>query len=198
MLKTVDKFSRRSIELLACIKEASILVSLSDGFVQLHDLETCTLQQQLVKTRGATTFAVTTNIERDETTGIPSIVSRLAVGVKRKLLLFSWQDEEFIDGKEITLVGNVRHLTWASSHKLVAGLASSFVMVDIIEGTVSEITAPVTQAAAAPVEETKGWGALGMSYMGMGGWGSKPISTKLKGEELLLVKDSAYPWEPCL
>ncbi|RPA87138.1 hypothetical protein BJ508DRAFT_321031 [Ascobolus immersus RN42] len=190
LLKTVDKFSRRSIELLACIKEAQILVSLSDGHVQLHDLETCTLQQTLVKTRGATTFAVTTNIERDETTGIPSIVSRLAVGVKRKLLLFSWQDEEFIDGKEITLVGNVRHLTWASSRRLVAGLASSFVMVDIIEGTVSDITAPITQTTVAPAEEAKGWGALGMSYMGMGGWGSKPISTKLKGEELLLVKDT--------
>src|SRR5690606_2678010 len=135
------------------------------------------------------------NIERDETTGIPSIVSRLAVGVKRKLLLFSWQDEEFIDGKEITLVGNVRHLTWASSRRLVAGLASSFVMVDIAEGTVTDITAPVAQtAAAAPVEEAKGWTSLGMSYMGMGGWGSKPISTKLKGEELLLVKDSRYTW----
>lgn len=187
-LKTVEKFSRRAVEQLACIKEASILVALSDGYISIHDLDTCTLQQQLVKTKGASTFAVTTNIERDESTGIPSIVSRLAVAVKRRVLLYSWQDEEFLDGKEISLTGNIRTLTWLNGKKLVAGLASGFIMVDISTGTPTEIVPPPNTSGTDQQGE-KGWGAYGMSYVGMGGWGSKSLSTKLKGDELVLVKD---------
>lgn len=147
------------------------------------------MQQTLPKARGASTFAVTTNIERDEATGIPSIVSRLAVAVKRRVLLYSWQDEEFLDGKEILLQGNVRSLTWMNGVKLVAGLNAGFVLVDLADGTTSEIVPPSVPGAAGGAEEAKGWGAMGMSYVGMGGWGSKPLSTKLKGEEIVLIKD---------
>ncbi|CAZ83883.1 unnamed protein product [Tuber melanosporum] len=189
LLRNIDKFSRRSIELLACIKEVQILVSLSDNYVHIHDLNEFTLTETLTKTKGASTFAVTSNIERDEKTQIPSIVSRLAIGVKKRLLLYSWHDEEFLEGKEVVLSGAVRSLTWASGRKVVAGLAGGFVIVDVRTGVMKEIFPPETKGggASGPASsEVAGWGA----YMGMGGWGSRPLSTHLGGDDLLLVKDS--------
>jgi hypothetical protein len=156
------------------------------------------LVETLTKTRGASTFAVTSNIERDEVTQIPSIVSRLVIGVKKRLLLYSWHDEEFLEGKEVVLGGAVRSLTWAGGRKVVAGLAGGFVVVDVQTGVAREIVKLETKGggAAGPVGgEPAGWGAyayMGMGGMGMGGWGSKPLSTHLGGEDLLLVKDSEY------
>jgi hypothetical protein len=171
---------------LACIKEAGILVSLADSNVHIHDLNDFTLTETLTKARGASTLAITSNVERDPETQIPSIVSKLAIGVRRKLLLYSWADGGFQEGKEVTLSGNVRSLTWASGHKIVVGLASGFVMVDVDTASVEEIVpTETTNGASKGGDEKAGWG----SYIGMGSWGSKSLSTRLAGDELLLVKD---------
>jgi hypothetical protein len=186
LLRTVDNFSKRKIDVLACIKEAGILVSLADSNVHIHDLNDFTLTETLAKARGASTLAVTSNVERDPDTQIPSIVSKLAIGVRRKLLLYIWADGGFQEGKEVTLSGNVRSLTWASGHKIVVGLASGFVLVDVDTASVEEIVPnEVTNGAVKGGDEKAGWG----SYIGMGGWGSKSLSTRLAGDELLLVKD---------
>ncbi|KAL7276159.1 Vacuolar morphogenesis protein 6 [Rhizina undulata] len=186
--RQIDKFSRRSIEHIACIKEAQILVVLSDYQVSIYDLNEFTRTENLTKTKGASALAVTSNIERDEVTAIPSIVSRLAVGVKKRLILYSWHDGGFQEGKEVVLSGGIRSLTWASGRKVVAGLAGGFVVVDVQTGAVEEIVSPEAKGsgAGAPVAEERGWGA----YMGMGGWSIKPLSTRLGGDELLLVKDT--------
>lgn len=194
LLRTIEKFSRRSIDLLACIKEVQILVTLSDNYVHIHDLNNYVLTETLTKTKGASTFAVTSNIEKDEITQIPSIVSRLAIGVKKRLLLYSWHDEEFQEGKEVVLNGAIRSLTWASGQKVVAGLVGGFVTVNVQTGAIEEIVPPESKnsgvgAGTSGAEQT-GWSA----YMGMGGWGSKPLSTHLGGDELLLVKDSEFIW----
>lgn len=164
-------------------------MSLSDGLVHIHNLDDYTLNETLNKTRGASTLAVTSAIERDDN-GIPTIVSRLAVGVKRRLLLYSWEDGGFQEGKEVLLSGNVRTLTWTSGGKVVAGLQSGFVTVDVQSGAVQDVTPPDSKSAG--TGEDKGWG----SYVGMGGWGSKPLSTRL-GDELLLVKDCKLPIYVC-
>ncbi|KAF8252217.1 hypothetical protein K440DRAFT_536518 [Wilcoxina mikolae CBS 423.85] len=188
LLRTIDTFSRRKIELLACIKEAGILVSLADSNVHIHDLNDFTLTETLSKARGATTLAVTSNVERDPETQIPSIVSRLAIGVKRKVLMYSWADGGFQEGKEVTLSGQVKSLTWASGHKIVVGLTSGFVIVDVDTASVEEVVpSEGTNGTSKARDEKAGWG----SYVGMGGWGSKSLSTRLGGDELLLVKDSS-------
>ncbi|EPQ27516.1 uncharacterized protein PFL1_05054 [Pseudozyma flocculosa PF-1] len=57
-------FSRRAIERLGVIKETNTLVSLSDGYVSLHDLSTLGPQMQLAQTKGALTFAIDTSIQK--------------------------------------------------------------------------------------------------------------------------------------
>ena len=106
LIKTVEKFSKR-IEQFAIIKEVGILVALagitlslnvsdSDATVSLYDLQSFELQEQLAKTKGATVFAITSNIEKDSD-GVPTIISRLAISVKRKLLIYSWHDTESLE-----------------------------------------------------------------------------------------------------
>lgn len=217
LLQTVETFARRKIEILACIKEAGILVSLSDGNVHIHDLADFSLVETLGKARGASALAVTSNVERDPETQIPSIVSKLAIGVRRKLLMYSWDDGGFQEGKEVTLSNQVRSLTWASGNKIVVGLDSGFVIVDVETATVEEISpsAAVMAAAAESTANGKGGvagkgaagkgpgadaaaGAAGWgSYFAMGGWGSKSLSTRLAGEELLLVKDCEGAYLHC-
>ncbi|KAF2404908.1 hypothetical protein EJ06DRAFT_468444 [Trichodelitschia bisporula] len=188
LLREEEKFSRRPIQQLAIIKEANILVSLSDYYVSIHDLQTFALQERLERTKGATLFAVTSNIVKDEETGIPSIVSRLAVAVKRRIILWSWHDMELSgEAAEITLVASVKSLSWATGTKLVAGMDPGFVIVDVDTSEVVDIVRP-----GASGETPVRFGAVssaGMGYMGMGSWVPKPMSTKLGDGEMLLAKD---------
>jgi Vam6/Vps39-like protein vacuolar protein sorting-associated protein 39 len=187
-MREEEKFSKRPILQLAIIKEASILISLSDNYVSLYDLETYTLQERIEKTKGATLFAVISNIVKDEATGIPSIVSRLAVAVKRKILLWSWQDMELTgDPIEITLVAAAKSLTWASGVKIIAGLDSGFVMVNIETSDITDITKPGNLDDAG--SKFGAVSSTGMGYVGMGSWVPKPMASKLADNEMLLAKD---------
>ena len=192
LLREEEKFSRRPVQQLAIIKEANILVSLSDNYVSIYDLHTYALQEKLERTKGATSFAVISNIVKDPSTGIPSIVSRLAVAVKRKIILWSWQDMELAgEATEMSLIASVKSMTWATGTKLVAGMDPGFVMVDIDTQEVTDINKPGTYGDAGGQAGMR-FGAVnssGMSYMGMGGWVPKPLATKLGEKEMLLAKD---------
>ena len=192
LLREEDKFSRRPVQQLAIIKEASILLSLSDNHVSVHDLQTYALQERLERTKGATTFAVTSNIVKDPDTGIPTIVSRLAVAVKRKIVLWTWQDMELNgDAQEITLVASVKSLTWASGTKIVAGMDPGFIMVTVESQEIQDIVKPSPLGDTAGAGGTR-FGAVsssGMGYMGMASWVPKPLATRLQEGQLLLAKD---------
>jgi hypothetical protein len=188
LLREEDKFSKRPIQQLAIIKEAAVLISLSDSYVSLHDLHSYALQEKLEKTKGATLFAVTSNIVNDDDTSIVSIVSRLAVAVKRKILLWSWHDMELTgDVSEITLVAASKSLTWATGTKLIAGLDSGFVIIDIETLEITDITKPGNLDDAG--SKFGAVSSTGMGYVGMGSWVPKPMATKLTQDELLLAKD---------
>ena len=74
----------------------------TDSVVSLYELHSLDLQEQLTKTTGATVFAITSNIEKDSN-GVPTIISRLAVAIKRKLIIYSWHDAELLDPQVLFL-----------------------------------------------------------------------------------------------
>jgi hypothetical protein len=192
LLRELEKFSRYKVEQLVLIKEAKLLISLSGGYVSIHDLQTYEFQEQLTRTKGATTFAVTSNIVHDPETGVPSIVSRLAVAVKRKILLWTWRDMELEnDTTEMSLASGIKSLTWVSGTKLVAGLSSNFVMMDIETTNVTDLVGPGS-IGGLPGQETgrlAGVGVASMSYIGIGGTAPKPLATRLSEGQVLLAKD---------
>ncbi|KAJ9657174.1 Vacuolar morphogenesis protein 6 [Neophaeococcomyces mojaviensis] len=186
LLREYEKFSKYKVEQLAVFKEANILISLSGGLISIHDLGTYELQEQLTKTKGTTVFAATSNIVKDPTTNIPTLVSRLAVAVRRKLLLWSWHDGELAgNAEEIALSNSIKSLTWASGTKIVVGLSPSYVMLDIETQEQKQIVGPGS-IGGQPGQE-RGPGTL--SYIGMGSMVPTPLATGLGPEEMLLAKD---------
>ncbi|KAL1835921.1 hypothetical protein VTJ49DRAFT_5889 [Mycothermus thermophilus] len=194
LLREVEKFSTRAIEQLAMIKEANVLVSLSNYAVSLHDLQTFEpVAAPLPRTKNASLFAVTSNIVKDPATGIPEIISRLAVSVKRRLLLWTWHESELSqDVTEIVLAESIRSITWANANHVVCGMNSGYVVVDVDNGTVEDIVGPTTIGGTAGGQGRFGAASaagMGYSYMGLGGYMPKPLSAKLADGELLLAKD---------
>jgi Vam6/Vps39-like protein vacuolar protein sorting-associated protein 39 len=192
LLREVEKFSTRAVEQLAIIKEANTLVSLSNYSVSLYDLQTYELLETLGRAKNASCFAVTSNIVKDASTGIPEIISRLGVAVKRRLLLWSWHDGELReDVGEIVLAESIRTVTWASATKAVCGMNAGYVLVDVVSNAVEDIVGPGAIGGAAAGQGSR-FGAVssaGMGYMGLGGYMPKPLATKLADGEMLLAKD---------
>lgn len=191
LLREDEKFARRAINQLAIIKEANILVSLADTYISLHDLQSYDPIEKLERTKGASAFTVTSNIVKDADSGIPQIVSRLCVAVKRKLLLWEWNDMEMNDEiKEISLPASVKSVHWATGTKLLAGMDQGFSLVDIKSQELTDINKP--NGAIGPGDVGTRFGAVnstGMSYVGMGGWVPRPLATKLQDDGMLLAKD---------
>ncbi|PSK40164.1 hypothetical protein B9Z65_8104 [Elsinoe australis] len=192
LLHEEEKFSKRAVQQLAVIKEANVLVALTDNHVSVHDLQTYALQEKLEKTRGASSFAVTSNVEKDAETDIPSLASRLAVAIKRKVLIWSWHDMELDpDVQELTLPATVKSLTWVSGMKVLIGMDPGYTLVNIETEEMVEVNKPVVAAEAAGQTVAR-FGAVtssGMGYMGMGGWVPKPMATKLANGTIMLAKD---------
>ena len=187
LLRELEKFARYKIEQLALVKEAHVVVSLAGGYVSLHDSQTYELYEQLAQTKGASGFAITSNVVNDPDTNVPAIVSRLAVAVKRKVLMWVWRDMELEPNTtELSLVSAIKTLTWVSATKLVAGLSSNFVMVDIETGQVTELAGPGSMEESG---RFTGVGAASMSYIGMGGMVPRPLATRLREGQILLAKD---------
>ena len=196
VLREEDKFSKKPVQQLAIVKEANLLVSLSDAYVSLHDLQTYELVERLERTKGAVCFAVTSNVVKDPETNVPGLVSRLAVGAKRKILCWTWQDMELLpDVAEISLEASVKSLIWADGTHLVAGMDPGFSSIDILTEEVTPISKRTANAATdAGSGELAGvrFGAVsssGMGYMGMGSWVPKPMATGLSRDQVLLAKD---------
>ncbi|KAI6822210.1 hypothetical protein KC340_g12875 [Hortaea werneckii] len=202
LLREEDKFSRKAVQQLAIIKEANLLVSLSDGYVSLHDLQTYQLSERIERTKGASCFSVTSNVVKDAETGVPSLVSRLAVGVKRRVMVWTWRDMELEEHVvELSVEGTTKSLNWVHAQeggsnalvKLVVGVDAGFIFVDIETEEQLPVSKPVSRQDATSVELAGvRFGAVsssGMGYMGMGSWVPKPMVTGLLGNQVLLAKD---------
>lgn len=192
LLRELEKFSPRAIEQLSFLKVANTLISLSNYIVSLHDLKTYELQEQLAKTKNAMTFAVTSNIVKEAATGIPEVISRLAVAVKRRLLLWDWHESELSpDVTEITLPAAIRTLCWASAAKIICGTNSGYYVVDVVTQEIADIVGPGAIGGASETGGSRfgGVGSASMGYMGLGGYTPKPLITRLQDGELLLAKD---------
>jgi Vam6/Vps39-like protein vacuolar protein sorting-associated protein 39 len=200
LLRESEKFSTRAIEQLAMIKEADVLVSLSNYAVSFHNLQSLeAIEAPVLRTKNASLFAVTSNIVEDAASGIPEMISRLAVAVKRRLLLWTWHEGELQEEVvEVVLAEAIRSLTWASASKIVCGMNAGYVLVDVRTQAVEDIVGQGTFIGGGGGVGVVGsgqdsrFGAVSsatMGYMGLGGYIPKPLAAKLAGQQMLLAKD---------
>ncbi|KAJ1646594.1 Vacuolar morphogenesis protein 6 [Coemansia asiatica] len=132
LLETKKAFSRRSIEHLSVIKEAGVLVCLADGLVTLYDLHTLSNATPLANTKGASVVAVYTAV--DHIDGIPTLVSKLAVHAKRKLVVLEWRDAEFYKSFEYSAADKVTAMQFASPNLLALATAREFLTLQLPRG----------------------------------------------------------------
>lgn len=192
LLREVEKFSRKPPQKLTGITKLNTLVSLSDGYVNLHDLQSFVLSERLEATKGATTFAVYSGAVQDASTSPAARQPRLAVSVKRKIILWSWHDTKFdLSPSEITLPAIAKLLIWVTDSKLVAGMDMGYVLIDVDTGFIKDINRPATSGETENVVGSR-FGAVNsssMGYMGMGSWIPKPLASRVGRNEILLAKD---------
>ncbi|KAF9334368.1 Vam6/Vps39-like protein [Podila minutissima] len=199
LMETLKTFSKKPIEQLDVIKAVGVLVSLSDGFVNLHDLDSFALRTQLKATKGANLFSVFSRIEIQNGL-IPQVITRLAVAVRRKMIVFSWQDSEFMDTKEFAIPDRVKTVEWIGTQKLCMGFDNEYALMDCKTGVLTPLfspTSPSLQGALGATFETTLSTLNNLSSMATGGlmgFGSKPgkpLITRLPNDEILLGKENS-------
>lgn len=114
LLRYNRTFSKKPIQQLAVVQEHQLLISLSDNIICVHDIAAinfptiCTVPE----TKGATLFSV--DIKRTVTqSGKTSVIVRMCVVVKRKLLLFYWKNGSFHPlMEELSMPDTPKALAW--------------------------------------------------------------------------------------
>lgn len=186
LTKTYKAFtgSTRPLEKLGLLRDAGCLIVLSEGIVSVFDLDTYTLDEKLSKTKGATTFTISSGIKQQlqpDVEASPIMVSRLLVACKTRLVCYEWKDSEFTEYKELHLPDRIKTITFVDPDKAICGLASDYCVVDVPTSTISNIVLPGSHDTS--------FTSLGMSYIGIGGRQPTPHAVKLPNHTALLVKD---------
>ncbi|KAJ2806051.1 Vacuolar morphogenesis protein 6 [Coemansia guatemalensis] len=132
LIETKKAFARRSVEQLGVIKEAGVLVCLADGLVTLHDLHTLSSATPLNNTKGAHVLALHTGV--DHIDGIPTLVSKLAVYAKRKVVVLEWRDAEFYKSFEYASAEKIVAMQFSAPGLLVLSTAREFLTLQLPRG----------------------------------------------------------------
>lgn len=99
IVATHKNFGKKPIEQLAAIEDLDLLLALSDGVISIHELSSGSFRAQMAKTKGANLFAV--DVQKSE--GKPPVV-RLCVSARRKLIMFEWANNDFVEVKVRSLL----------------------------------------------------------------------------------------------
>ncbi|KAG8830543.1 Vacuolar morphogenesis protein 6 [Serendipita sp. 400] len=206
--------TRRSIEQLGFIKDTYTLISLYDGAVNLHPLPALTPTQTLLETRGALCFALDTSViytNEDGTTTtvkdptlkqVPAVVTLLAVGCKRRIVIYSWKDGEIQNPpQEVNLPHSPRAIAFPTSKVVaMAYTQTDHALLYLDTRSVAEVVLPNTLH---PSSSTGLTGAMGMGMNAISGFGlggymtlglgakSKPSIIKTAEGEFVIPKETS-------
>lgn len=178
-----SNFCKYPIEKIRILKDAGALLILSGNIINVFDMDTHVLVEQLQHTKGTTTFEVIDGII--ELGGYQAMVSRLAVGCKRKLVVYEWRDSEFVTHREIQLSDRIRTISFLNHNKVICGLGSEYGIVDIEKEAVVNTIVPGN-------DNNSSFTSVGISYMGIGSKQPIPLSVRLGEKEggALIVRDT--------
>ncbi|KAF9472733.1 hypothetical protein BDN70DRAFT_886627 [Pholiota conissans] len=195
--------ARRSIEQLGFVKDVNSLVVLSEMTVTLFPLPSLSPPTPLPKAKAAFSFAVHSYIENVQiqqsqspsadtefirSQPIPTLITHLLVGCRRKAVLYSWKDGEPQDVKEAPLPHSARSITFLDTDTACFAYSpTEYAMFSIPTMTAVDIVTPlpVTGSGGAMNALT---GLTGYMTLGLGAK-AKPAVVHLGGSELLIAKD---------
>ncbi|KAG8910095.1 Vacuolar morphogenesis protein 6, partial [Tulasnella sp. 408] len=178
---------RRAIEQLGYVKDVNSLVVLTDGVVTLYPSPTFAPPTLLTQAKGAMSFGIDTSIQYSNEAsdpasnagqGVPSVVTRLAVGCKRKIVIYTWKDGEAQEVKELNLPHSPRSVVFSTSTTLVLSYThTDHVLLKLPMMSTTEIALP----APPPASGSTGISAMGMgAFSGLGGYMTLGLGAKAK------------------
>ncbi|KIJ52420.1 hypothetical protein M422DRAFT_26032 [Sphaerobolus stellatus SS14] len=211
LLETKKSLCRRAIEQIGIIKDTNSLVVLSDGSISLYGLPDLSPVSPLTQAKNALSFMVHTAVvnvlpngeysyisSEDSSKEIPSVITRLVVGCRKKVVVYTWRDGEVQDTKELPLPHSPRAVAFVCSRVVcLAYTANEQVLLSLDTMKVSEASLPNTNTASVGgIGMTMGMGAAfsglgGYMTLGLGGKEKKPAIVKVDDDEVLIPKDNS-------
>eukprot|EP01114_Cavostelium_apophysatum_P004200 TRINITY_DN1437_c0_g2_i2.p1 TRINITY_DN1437_c0_g2~~TRINITY_DN1437_c0_g2_i2.p1 ORF type:complete len:873 (+),score=238.27 TRINITY_DN1437_c0_g2_i2:146-2764(+) len=123
-------FSKKPINQLTVVEEYNIIISLSDGFISIHDLPSFNLRSQIARSRGCHLYT----IEKTKNSLL------MCAAVKKKLVIFGWdaKNNDFIETKELAIPDTARTLVWCGD-SICIGFRREYNMINVSTGAMSEL-----------------------------------------------------------
>ncbi|KAJ7086162.1 hypothetical protein B0H15DRAFT_987519 [Mycena belliarum] len=207
LVETKKGLVRKAIEQIGFIKDINSLVLLSESTVTLFPLPTFSPATPLLKSKGAFSFAIHTSVQHISPTNepsageflaassIPTLVTQLVVGCKRKVVIYCWKDGEAQESKEAALPHSPRMITFLDKDTVCfAYPLTEYAIFSIptMSGTEVSIPLPVTAAGTGMGAFTAGLGGYGLGgYMSLGlGHKPKPAAIQISDSEAMILKDN--------
>ncbi|KAI0067184.1 hypothetical protein BV25DRAFT_1959388 [Artomyces pyxidatus] len=202
-------FARKAIEQLGYVKDINSLVVLSESQVTLYPLPALSISTPLLKAKTAFSFGINTSVQHvypdgtiadssNPVTGkaaaVPTVLTYLVVGCRRKLVVYAWKDGEAQDVKEAALPHSARTITFLN-HDVVclAYSQTEHILFSLATMMTIEISTVPTPSNSATAMSNMGMGALtglgGYMTLGLGAKG-KPCATNVNESEVLIAKDN--------
>ncbi|KAF5342379.1 hypothetical protein D9611_001421 [Ephemerocybe angulata] len=197
--------ARRSIEQLGFLKDVNSLVVLSEMNINLLPLPSLSPPTPLTQAKAAFSFAihssvqdiqeatssVTAELDQPKPKPIPTLVTRLLVGCRRKAVLYTWKDGEAQEAKEAPLPHSARSIAFLNPDSACFAYSpTEYAIFNLSTMTAVDIVTPL------PTTTSVGVGAMGAlsgltGYMTLGlAAKPKPIAVKTAESEVLITKDT--------
>eukprot|EP00051_Salpingoeca_urceolata_P000045 m.32547 g.32547 ORF g.32547 m.32547 type:complete len:927 (-) comp10061_c0_seq2:69-2849(-) len=166
---------KRPIQQLTVIEEFGLLLSLSNGLVNVHDLATLTLRFRIESSAGCKMYAADVQVRDDLEADthrcsdarvgkrISELRLRLCVATKRRLVTYTWSGADFQKNKELALPDSAKTVQWCGG-SLCVGFKKEYNKIAEQSGSIAEVFKT--------------------------GNNQEPTSNRIPGNEILLGKDN--------
>ncbi|KAL0955078.1 hypothetical protein HGRIS_003995 [Hohenbuehelia grisea] len=203
LVETKKALTRRSIDQLGFIKDINSLVVLSEMVVTLFPLPSFSPPTPLTKAKAAFSFISHSSIQhvptntagKDANSGmlkaapIPTLVTRLVVGCRRKVVIYTWIDGEAQEAKEAPLPHSARTMAFMNSDTLCFSYSPTEYAVFSIPALLATdiATTPGSNPSLAGMSAFSGI----TGYMSLGlGAKHKPLTVPIGENEAFIVKEN--------
>ncbi|KAF9532490.1 hypothetical protein CPB83DRAFT_846876 [Crepidotus variabilis] len=194
-------FVRRSIDQLGFIQAVNSLVVLSEMNITLFPLPSYSPPTPLPRAKAAFSFAVQSYLTSAEVPSspssfdvpkraqpIPSLVTLLLIGCRRKVVIYSWKDGDPQDVKETLLPHSARSIVFLNNDTACFAYSTTeFALFSLATMTATDIVTPLpTTSSGAAMNALSG--LTGYMTLGLGAK-AKPTVINVAESEVLIGKD---------
>jgi len=137
-------FTKKEIKALYVIKEINILLCLSETQLLAYNLETYHFITQIGKLQGILLVDIFNSSQKEnENNNIignneknKELIIKLAIGIKKKLIIFQWNQNSFEKLNEFNLSHTIKAISWGKEYTLCVGFARNYAFIDLSTDTI--------------------------------------------------------------